>query len=105
MLTIQRGSTPTIKATIPEDIDMASASVIWFSISQAGAVVIDKTTDDIEVDGQEVTVSLTQAETLALMENVRGKAQIRLLMNDGTALPSRIRDVIVYGLVKDGVIG
>lgn len=104
MIKIRRGTTPTIRVTVPDAITPESIKTVWLSISQLGRLVIDKTTEDFEAEGQVLRVRLEQADTLALSARVQTFAQVRLLTADGTAVATDEDEVVVAGLVKDGVI-
>lgn len=69
-----QATTPTFVLTLPETVDLSQAANIYFSLRQKN-VLIEKTGDDLSVDGQTVSVYLGQAETLQL---VSGAAQIQL---------------------------
>lgn len=69
-----QATTPTFILTLPDTVDLSQAANIYFSLRQKN-VIIEKSNDDLTVDGQTVSVYLEQAETLQL---VSGAAQIQL---------------------------
>lgn len=69
-----QATTPTFILTLPDTVDLSQAANIYFSLRQKN-VIIEKSNDDLTVDGQTVSVYLSQAETLQL---VSGAAQIQL---------------------------
>ena len=69
-----QATTPTFILTLPDTVDLSQAVNIYFSFRQKN-VIIEKSGDDLTVDGQTVSVYLSQAETLHL---VSGAAQIQL---------------------------
>lgn len=69
-----QATTPTFILTLPDTVDLSQAANIYFSLRQKN-VLIEKTGDDLTVDGQTVSVYLGQAETLQLCS---GAAQIQL---------------------------
>lgn len=69
-----QATTPTFILTLPDTVDLSLAANIYFSLKQ-GKVEIQKENDALVVDGQTVSVYLTQAETLQLSA---GSAQIQL---------------------------
>lgn len=71
---IAQATTPTFVLTLPETVDLSVAENVYFSLRQ-GFVLIEKSTNDLTISGQDVSVFLTQAETLQLSE---GKVQIQL---------------------------
>ena len=69
-----QATTPTFILTLPDTVDLSLAANIYFSLKQ-GKVEIQKENDSLVVDGQTVSVYLTQAETLQLSA---GSAQLQL---------------------------
>lgn len=108
-IVIRRGSTPEIKCYIPEDIDMSSIVNIWLYLTQnehgKDVVKIDKLYDDITKTPEEhlLSVTLSQDDTLNLKAGT-ALIQIRLLMQDGTCLPSSEETVRVLNVYKGGVM-
>ena len=104
-VTIYRGTTPTIVANCKSDLDMNLITQIWFVISQQNKEKIVKYYGDCTLDEVAKTISMkcTQEETLSLK---KGDAilQIRLLLQDGTALASPQCETVVYAVNKGGVI-
>lgn len=100
-----RGTTPTIVINVKDDLDLSQVVEAWVYITQQNKVKVDKVTSDIVVKPEEkqLTVLLSQDDTLNLKE---GEAifQIRLLLEDGTALATIGSDIEVYQVYKGGVI-
>lgn len=100
-----RGTTPTIIVEVADDIDLLAIASIWLYISQNNKLKVDKNLDDvvIDVENKTITLSLSQDDTLELK---KGDAifQIRCLLFDGSALATY--DVVVHVLevYKGGVI-
>lgn len=69
-----QATTPTFVLTLPEEVDLSEASNIYFTLRQKN-VQINKSGDELVIDGQTVSVYLSQSETLQL---VSGAAQIQL---------------------------
>lgn len=69
-----QATTPTFVLTLPETVDLSQAENIYFTLKQ-GSVALMKTGDDLILDGQTVSVYLTQAETLGLSV---GQARLQL---------------------------
>ena len=59
-----RGTTPTLTFQLP--IDTGSITVLSIAVAQAGQVKIEKTLPDVHLDGNVVSCTLTEAETLSL---------------------------------------
>ena len=69
-----QATTPTFVLTLPNTVDLSLARNIYFTLRQR-ATVIEKTGADLTVDGQTVSVYLSQVETLALNA---GQARLQL---------------------------
>ena len=96
-----RGTTPTLKFTLP--FDTSTLDAVWVTIAQSGKVIINKTKSDCDLKGKDISVTLTQAETLALKED-KTEIQMRVLTTDGIALASAIFREDTKCILKDGVI-
>lgn len=69
-----QATTPTFVLTLPEDVDLSQASNIYFTLRQKG-VQINKTGDELVIDGQTVSVYLSQSETISIQAGI---AQLQL---------------------------
>ena len=100
-----RGTTPTIIINVTSDIDLTNITQVWVYISQRGAVVIDKDISNVQIDTEhkQISVILTQEETLALKAE-DALFQIRVLLSDDTALATIASEVNVIEVYKGGVI-
>ena len=96
-----RGTTPTLKFTLP--FDTSTLDAVWVTIAQGGKVIINKTKVDCDLKGKDISVTLTQAETLALTAD-KTEIQMRVLTTDGIALASAIFREDTKCILKDGVI-
>lgn len=87
---IIQGSTQTLELSLPASIDLTNAN-IYFSISQFKRTVLEKMNTDggpISVDGNTVTVNLSQIDTLQLQEG-EANAMLNIVYNDGaTRIPT-----------------
>ena len=99
-----RGTTPKIRAKIPEYITADSISQIWMTFSQNGEVILNKVKSDFEIEGQTAIVTLSQAETLTFDGGKTLEVQIRILRTNGEALASKKRRFRVEEILKDGEI-
>lgn len=97
-----RGTTPTLEFTLP--FPAAELAEAFVTISQQGAVVIDKPLAEIEASGNALTVRLTQEDTLKLTGDSTSEIQIRARTLAGEALASNIVLVATARILKDGVI-
>ena len=97
-----QATTPTFILTLPDTVDLSQAANIYFSLRQKN-VLIEKTGDDLTVDGQTVSVYLSQAETLQL---VSGAAQIQLnwtYANGARACSNIVSVQVTENLLKEVV--
>lgn len=101
-----RGTTPTINMNVKSELDLTLVKNIWVYVSQQNKVKIDKGIDDVTIDAENMVISLTltQEDTLALKADTDTLFQIRLLLQDDTALASLASKVTVKQVYKGGVI-
>lgn len=60
-----KGTTPTYTFTLPEDIDLSSAESVYVTFSKTNYEnILTKQDDELEINGNIVSVYLTQDETL-----------------------------------------
>ena len=81
------GTTPTHTFTLPDDI-AGAVQKVRVVYSQGGEVVLTK--DVTALDGANVVVKLTQAETLSFHQRKPIDIQLRVLTSVGDALTSDI---------------
>lgn len=74
------------------------------TIAQGGKVIINKEKSDCDLKGTDISVTLTQTETLALTAGNKTEIQLRVLTTDGLALASEIFRENTDYILKDGVI-
>ena len=60
-----QATTPTFILTLPNDIDLGEAAHVYFTLKQKNAEIV-KEDSDLTIDGNEVSVYLSQAETVKL---------------------------------------
>ena len=103
---IIRGTTPTIVITVTSELDFTKIQQVWVYISQQNKVKVDKLISDVSFDpeNKKISVRLEQDDTLALKANNEALFQIRLLLNDDTALATVASEVDVIEVYKGGVI-
>lgn len=99
---MRRGTTPTFKFTLP--IDTSSIVAVYISVAQHRKIIIEKTIDDCTLDGNLISVKLTQDETLLLVESNTTEIQLRMRLADGSALASQIFSESTERILKDGEI-
>ena len=96
-----RGTTPTIKFTLPFEYDLVEE--LWLTISQRSKELFTLKKDRMTNDGNTVSVKLTQVETLN-MDPGPVQIQVRGRTADGTAFASRVKNKDAEETLKDGEI-
>ncbi len=100
-----RGTTPKIEIIVKNEIDFSQVRQVWVYISQMNKVKVDKKITDVTFDqpNNKMTVTLSQDDTLELKA---GEAlfQIRLLLQDETALATIASKITINEIYKGGVI-
>lgn len=99
---MRRGTTPTITITA-EGLADIKVKKAFLTIKQQDTE-LTKTLDDIQIDGETITVTLTQEETLMFTGDTNANLQIRVLSDSDTAYASQIVQVHIGNILKDGVI-
>lgn len=97
-----RGTTPTLKFTLPFGADRLSCA--WITLAQNKKDIIDKPITECACAENALTVTLTQEETLLLNSDCKTEIQIRVKTADGKALASKIFVVDTGRILKDGEI-
>lgn len=97
-----QATTPTFVLTLPNTVDLTQPSHFYFTLRQ-GHVKIEKEDSDLVIDGQTVSVYLTQAETLTLMAGA-AKIQLNWTYPNGSRAASEIVSVnVTENLLKEVV--
>lgn len=99
-----RGTTPTLQFTISGDVAVSNIQEMWLTFAQFGEIIINKSRNEMEIDGNVVTVTLSQEETLKLKSGKQINMQLRILLTDGTALASGVKRFTIGDVLKDGKI-
>lgn len=107
---MRRGTTPThIFETI--GISLVDATEIYVTYQQPSGckcddyhVIVEKTIEDITVEEEQISLELTQEETLSFLEDVPVKVQIRAKFPDGKAVACQVMNVGAEEILKEGVI-
>ena len=88
-----QATTPTFILTLPNSVDLSQTENVYFTLRQNN-VSIQKSTDDLVIEGQTVSVFLSQLDTLQL---TAGTAQMQLnwTYNNGSRACSNIVSVNV----------
>lgn len=97
-----RGTTPTLKFTIPFDTDLLEEAFV--TMVQNDKIIVEKRLSDCTVDKRKLSVRLTQEETLQLDCECNTEIQVRAKTKAGEVLASNIFVVNPERILKDGVI-
>ena len=97
-----RGTTPTHTFKIPLDTsDVKSVMVIY---GQNNVEIFRKETDACTLEGNSISVTLTQEETFKFNHNQDVQIQVRVLTLTGNALASSIKVVTVGQCLNSEVL-
>lgn len=96
-----RGTTPTIPIDV--DIDLREASSLYITFVQLDTVIIEKTLSDCTIEEEQISVTLTQEETLSLNDKHPVYVQIRAIVG-GAVVGSNIMSTDVGKILKEGII-
>ena len=106
---MMRGSTQNLVFNI--GINTEEVSQLWLTFSHSNrlnAEIFTKEINDVILSGATITAPLSQEETLALNEyNIKEKSvyiQLRVLLKDGQSRVSKVVELTVEHLLKDGVL-
>lgn len=101
---MRRGTTPFLPIKTDQDLSKMDYIVVTIEDSTGTEVSVDNKSGMMTVKSTEVTVKLTQEQTLSLSE---GELQIQVRASDATG-ENAIASNIMYGqlddVLKDGVI-
>lgn len=97
-----RGTTPIISFVLP--FDPAECERLWFTVSQRGVELFNKELPDMAIDGQKISVKLTQNDTLRLNASQKVEIQVRIRTKGGDALASQIVKTEATEILRNGVI-
>ena len=100
---MKRGTTPTHIFTLPVDTGLFSHIRIIYA--QHGNPVLVKENDACQLDGNTVTVKLSQEETFRFDSGVSVEIQLRAMANDGEVMNSGIIKATVHRCLDNEVIG
>lgn len=97
-----RGTTARITFNVP--VETSQISVAYVTFTSDNEVVCEKNLSQLTLGDGKIVCQLTQAESLSLKPNTRVRVQLRARLIDGTAIASKIRDLSVGNVLKEGVI-
>lgn len=99
---MRRGTTPTHTFTLPFSVDNVSDALIVYA--QSDKEVLRKTVSHCHMDGNTLSLDLTQEETLSFDCNKKVQIQVRVLTVEGKALASNIIVVDVNKCLSNEVL-
>lgn len=99
---MRRGTTPT--HIFKTSIDLTEAEVIFITYRQGNKNVLEKSREDLIITDEQVSVKLTQEETLLFSINDAVKIQIRAKYADQSAIASNVITTKADVILKEGVI-
>lgn len=88
-----RGTTPTHTFTIP--FDTALIKEVRVTYAQADVPIVWKETKDCTLEGNTISTTLTQEDTLSFDCTKAIQIQIRVLTTAGEALSTRVQNISV----------
>ena len=100
--TMIRGTTPKLTFKLPFSVDTLSAAYITFM--QGGNEVTEKNLTDCEINGDELSLKLSQDDTLSLSENVLLEMQIKAKDQSGNVMVSQVLRVSVGEVFNEEVM-
>lgn len=98
---MRQGTTPTIQITI-NNIDLNEMQNIYVVFEQNG-YILKKESSDLDIEGNVISVSLSQEETLNFKEGTCN-IQLRMITKGGVAIASPIKTTKVYRVLNKEVI-
>ncbi len=102
MYTICQGTTPTLTWDIPYDVAALAAANV--TIQQYGRTLIERSLKDCHCEGKQISVTLTQEETLMLDHRCPAKIQAAVRSVSDTTARTRVDALeIVEALKKEPV--
>ena len=101
MATFPRGTTPTLKFTLPFEAKQLTS--VYITFAQSCREVLTKHGAEITAEGNQLVVELSQDETL-LFRPQSVDIQIRAIDVAGNAIASKIITADVSKILRDGVI-
>lgn len=98
---MRRGTTPAI--TIQTDTDLTGYPTVVLTIRDKGTGSLDLNKTDLSITAEEITVTLTQAQTLAFTAGDL-RFQLRAVDSGGNAIASNYMYARLDDVLKDGAI-
>lgn len=97
-----RGTTPTHTFTLPCDASMVKEVMVIYG--QDDTEVFHKDTEDCKLEGDTVSVTLTQEDTFLFDHKKRVQIQLRVLTDGGDALASDVKITSIKKCLNEEVL-
>ena len=99
---MRRGTTPTHTFSLDFSAELIAALRVTYA--QDGEIILSKTESDVEVSGNEISVRLTQEETLKFNEESDVEIQLKILSTSGDVLASPVYTVHPLRIIDEEVL-
>lgn len=97
-----RATTPTHTFEIPFDAEIIKDFIITYC--QSEKIILEKRLSDCKIDGNIISVKLTQKETNLFDKSINVEMQMRVLTKGGDALASQIISKPCWRVLNDEVL-
>lgn len=98
---MKRGTTQQLTFILPEEISIAA---LFITFRQNNRTVLEKSLEDVTVDGKKITFQLSQEDTLKFCAPHALYIQLRIRDTLGNAVASEIIRTDAEVILKEGVI-
>ena len=99
---MRRATSHPFSWQLPRDANEYSAIVV--TLEQNGEIILNKTKNDMEIEGNKVRLVLTQEETLLFEKDEPAYVQIRAYRNPKDAPGSKIYKIQVHRSINEEVL-
>ena len=100
---IGRGTTPTHRIRL-KNFDSSLIKRLMIIYAQGDVEVFHKNEEACTLDGENITITLTQEETLKLNHTCNVQIQVRGLTHDGVAFRSKIVTTAVGKILNEEIL-
>ena len=104
VINIFRGTTPKFIFTLPNSITIDDILNVELVFTQNDEIIIAKKLGDFTTSNNQLTITLTQEDTLKLKGNSPLYYQIKVLLNDESVITSDIITNMVYNSLSESVL-
>lgn len=99
-----RGTTPILKINVKSNVNLADVVQMWATITNENYErTFDINAMEIDAEAKTIIILLSQEDTLAFPVGT-ASIQLRGLLSDETAFASKIKQITISKILKDGVI-